>query len=216
MSNRILIVSGGTWHDFEGFNRWAEPVLRADNYTVECTTDFNRLLKLDNKQTRGVIINTSLGGSTDNSGRKGVDFTQEQVSALRTWVNAGGGLLAFHSATVSSESNEQYQKLVGGRFLTHPEACVFTVYPMAQKHAITEGVEAFEIKDELYIQSVRDDIDIHMVTVHQGVGHPMAWTRSEGNGRVVHLAPGHFFEVWENPAFKRLFRQSVAWVCTCY
>jgi uncharacterized protein len=84
---------------------------------------------------------------------------------------------------------------------------------MARKHAITEGVEAFEIKDEFYIQSVGNDIDVHMVAILQGAAHPMAWTRSEGDGRVVHLAPGHFYEVWENAAFKRLFRQSVAWMC---
>jgi len=51
-----------------------------------------------------------------------------------------------------------------------------------------------------------------MVAVNQGVAHPMAWSKQEGAGRVVHIAPGHFPEVWNHPLYQRLMLHAVNWL----
>jgi len=102
--------------------------------------------------------------------------------------------------------------LFGGVFLSHPEPFTFTVAPLSGEHPITAGIQAFEIHDEFYIQKYDPSVQIHMAAVHQGMVYPMAWSRTEVKGRVAHVAPGHFPEVWNHPVYQQLMLQTAAWL----
>jgi type 1 glutamine amidotransferase len=134
------------------------------------------------------------------------------VEGLVRWVRAGGALLAAHAATVVGESDPALGKLIGGVFVSHPPQFAFTVYPMFGEHPITAGIEAFTVHDEFYVERYSPDVHLHLVACDRGVAYPMAWSKSEGRGRVAHLAPGHSQAVWDLKPYQQLLLQTLEWL----
>lgn len=211
MTTKILLMLGGVHHDFDGFAAAFEEIVGGGDVTITASYDGDALLGLADSGVDVVALYTCLGGA-QKDGVVAEDFTPEQTAGLVRWVEAGGRLLALHAATVLRESNMAMRSLIGGRFLSHPPQFDFTVSPLARPHPITEGVGAFGVHDEFYMQDVDDGIAIHMTAEDRGVVHPMVWTKPAGTGRVVYIAPGHTASAWANPGFRRLLRQSLAWL----
>jgi len=208
---RVLLVLGGTWHNFEGYADFLGDLLRVAGHEIELTYDFDDLNRISDSSFDVVALYTCLGGSDDGHS-VGTDLDAEQTSSLVEWVRNGGGLLPLHCATVVAESNPELIRLFGGTFVSHPPECTFHVYPMYPGHAITHGAQSFEVFDELYIQDYHESVDVHLIAVHDGTSYPMAWTRTEGNGRVAHVALGHSEKVWNLPEYGRMILQAVDWV----
>ena len=210
-ARKILLLLGGHYHDFAGFEAAVRQVLEPE-CEIEATYDPERLGSLKDVGTVMLYTCHVEPPRHENEGLRYVEgIPDRETAALVEWVRSGGGLAAVHSATTIRESNRKLIRLVGGRFLSHPPRLSFTVYPLSRPHPVTDGVGAFSIVDELYTQEV-GEVDVHMAAVSDDVMHPMVWTRTEGDGRVVHLAPGHDREVWHHPSYQRLLRQSIAWV----
>jgi uncharacterized protein len=141
-------------------------------------------------------------------------FQDLHAEPLARFLAAGGSLLSLHSATVACQTSPLLQKLSGGVFVGHPPAFAFTVYPTYNQHPITQGVTAFSVFDEFYVQRIEPDVTVHMIALDRGVAYPMLWTRSEGKGRVAHIAIGHDARVWNLPPYQQLIRQAVDWLTT--
>ena len=208
---RILLLLGGTYHDFDGFANAITPVFRKNGYDVEATYDPEALMCLDKNRLDIVVMYTCLGG-TKQDDKTGEDLTAAQTESLVKWVQDGGGLLAAHAATVIGESNSELRRLIGGVFVSHPPGFSFCVYPMFREHPIMRGVEAFSVHDELYLETYDETVDIHMVSLDRGICYPVVWSKCEGKGRVAHIALGHSSCVWELPSYKQLMLQAVEWV----
>lgn len=211
MTTKILLLLGGVHHDFEGFAAAFREILGEDRYTITTTYDGDALLRLREDGVKIVAIYTCLGGA-QKDGVVAEDLTVEQTGALRMWVRDGGGLLALHAATVLRESNMPMRALIGGRFLSHPPQFDFTVTPLAHKHPILDGVRAFSVRDEFYIQEFDPEITIQMTAEDRGAVYPMVWTKNEGRGRVVYIAPGHTASTWATDNYRQLLRQSTRWL----
>lgn len=208
---RLLIITGGAYHDFEGFEQFATELFEADGCDVRLTREPS---DVEHPDADVVLIYTCFVQPPEDPNASFTyleGLSDSDSAALADWVRAGGGLLALHSATTIRESNTELQRLFGGRFLDHPPRYPITVYPLAIPHPMTDGVGAFTVFDELYTQEY-GDVDVHMVTFDRGTAYPMAWTRSEGAGRVAHISPGHDESVWLNPDYRRLLRQTVSWL----
>ncbi len=209
---KVLIILGGTWHDFDGFAATMQPVFEQAGYTVEATYELEALTRLDKIGCKAVLLYTCLTEQLEDGRPATLKHSDAQVVALVEWVRNGGGLLAAHAATVAGQSSPALRALMGGAFVTHPPAFAFTVYPLYREHPITAGIEAFTVHDELYVQEYNADVEVHAVTVDRGVAYPMVWSRSEGRGRVVHVAPGHGPEVWSLKPYQRLMQQALDWL----
>jgi type 1 glutamine amidotransferase len=210
---RILLVLGGTWHDFEGFAATMEPVMKAAGHTVETTYDLDALTRLDEERYDVVLLCTCLGVPEEGENDPvPAGHTDAQVEALSTWVRSGGGLLAAHAATVAGQSNAVLRELMGGVFVSHPPRFTFAVYPMYRRHPITDGVEAFTVHDEFYVEVHELSVDVHMVAIDRGVAYPMVWTKNVGAGRVAHVGMGHDEKVWCLGPYQRVMLQAVAWL----
>jgi hypothetical protein len=203
----MLLLLGGDYHDFEGFADAVRPLFEVDGYAVEATYDLMALERLAEEEIDLVLMYTCFSADSADSAPN-----VAQSEALFDWVQAGGGLLAVHGATVIPEDNRTLRGLVGGTFISHPPQFAFTVTPMAQTHPITRDVAAFTVEDELYLHRYREDVRLQMVAVDRGIAHPMVWTREEGGGRVAYVAPGHSAAAWEHPAYGQLLRQAAAWL----
>lgn len=208
-AKNILLLLGGTYHDFDGYAAAMQPVFTQLGHHIEATYDLDALTQLDEREVDVLLIYTCLGNpdQPDDTG-----FNAEQTESLSQWVRRGGGLLAAHAATVTGQVNPAFARLVGGAFISHPPQFVFSVYPMARPHPITAGIEAFAVHDEFYMQSYDDSVEIHMAAMDRGICYPMVWTRTEGRGRVAHVAPGHGPAVWALPAYQQLMTQTVDWL----
>jgi type 1 glutamine amidotransferase len=209
----ILIILGGTWHDFDGFTTVLRPVFEDAGYRVTPTYDFDVLTRLGGSDYDVTLLYTCVGEVRDDPDAKTAPgFSEAQVTGLLEWVRAGGGLLAAHAATVAGQSSPVLKALLGGVFVTHPPQFAFTVYPLYREHPITAGIEAFTVRDELYVQAYDATVEIHAVTIDRGVAYPMVWSRCEGQGRVAHVALGHGPEVWNLPPYQRLMLQAANWL----
>lgn len=209
----MLLLLGGIYHDFEGYREIMTPVFQKNGYQVRATYDFDMLLEAELQQVDVVVLNTCLGGPRKN-GPWAADLNAAQTAALVAWVQAGGGLLGLHAASVIGEGGQRLRRLLGGYFVEHPPEAEFTVMPMYRTHPITRGVEAFTVQDELFVNAYEADIAIHMVAQHRRVCHPLVWTRREGAGRVAYIGIGHSEKVWTLPAYQQLVTQALAWLST--
>ena len=211
MSRKILLLLGGVQHDFAGFAAAFGEIVSDPTHTITATYDGDALLRLREEEVDVVAIYTCLGGA-QKDGVVAEDLTAEQTAALVKWVQAGGGLLALHAATVMREGNQPLRGLIGGRFLSHPPQFDFTVTPLARTHPVTAGVRAFSVHDEFYMQDFDGNIAIHMTAEDRGTVYPMVWTKSAGHGRVVYIAPGHTASTWAEEKFRQLLRHGVDWL----
>jgi len=212
-AKRVLLILGGMYHDFEGFAAAMRLLIEGAGYAIDPTYDLDLLTQLDRSDYDLVMSYTSLSphreGHEDTSPET---LTDDQVRGLTSWVSTGGALLAVHGATVSGIPNPAMRALLGGVFVSHPPQFSFMVYPMYRPHPITEGIEAFAVTDEFYVQEYDQSDDLHMVAIDRGVAYPMVWTREQGQGRVAHIAMGHGPAVWRLPQYQQLILQAVAWL----
>ena len=209
----ILILLGGLWHDFDGFAGAMGSLLEPHGFQVEATYDLDSLSHLDENHYDLVLSYTCLSPHREGFNDTGPEsLTDSQTNSLVNWIRSGGALLAVHAATVIGESDPALGELIGGVFVSHPPPFTFTVYPIFGGHPITAGIEAFAVRDEFYMETHTSAVQVHMVAFDRGVAYPMTWSKTEGRGRVVHIAPGHSREVWDLAPYQRLLLQAINWL----
>jgi type 1 glutamine amidotransferase len=127
------------------------------------------------------------------------------------YVRQGKGLLAIHSGTAEYAETPVLRSLLGGIFAYHPEQCPVTVSPLPG-HPLSAGATPFTLTDEHYFMTMDDpEVDVFVTTTSEHGEQPGAWRRTEGNGRVAVLTPGHNLEVWLHPSFQTLLHNSLRW-----
>ena len=211
INKHTLLLLGGTWHDFDGFAVAMQPIFEEAGCDLDATYDLERLTQLEEGCYDLVILYTCLTEQREDGTPSTLWPTDVQVESLVRWVQAGGGLLATHAATVCPKV-PAWCRLMGGTFIEHPPQSSFTVYPVFHKHPITTNIEAFTVHDELYIQQPEPGVDVLAVTTDRGTAYPMVWCKADGYGRVAHIAPGHGPETWNQPLYRRLIQQTIQWL----
>ena len=138
-------------------------------------------------------------------------WVDEQVQrAFLEYVRQGGGLLAVHSGTVYADYPTM-RGLIGGAFLNHPPQCPVTVEPQPG-HPLTADSAPFTAVDEHYQMALDDSqADVFLTTTSEHGTQPGGWTRTEGEGRVCVLTPGHNLEIWLQPSFQALLLNALRW-----
>ncbi|MBX3010801.1 MAG: ThuA domain-containing protein [Caldilineaceae bacterium] len=138
-------------------------------------------------------------------------MTPAVEAALRDHVRAGNGLLVIHSGTAGYRETTVLRELLGGVFERHPKQCPVTVEPQAN-HPLTMGSTPFTLVDEHYFMEMTDvPVDCFLHSHSEHGTQPAGWTRTEGDGRVCVLTPGHHVEVWLHPAYQTLLQNSLRW-----
>lgn len=138
--------------------------------------------------------------------------TEELQSVFESFVRNGGGLLAVHSGTAGYREAHIIRSILGGVFTHHPEQCDVTVETVG-RHIITDGFEAFTLKDEHYfMEIIDDDLCVFLTSKSQHGEQPAGWVHTYGKGKVCVLTPGHNVEVWLHPSFQLLLKNSLNWL----
>lgn len=138
----------------------------------------------------------------------------EQV-ALADWVADGGRWFALHGTNSALDLGRPvrsprvfplFAKVLGSQFVAHPPIAPYTVSVTDPRHPLCEGIEPFEVTDELYLCERHDPGDQHVLlhTTYTGDAagfeesswldadpRPVAYLRPWGSGQVLYLTLGH-------------------------
>ena len=137
--------------------------------------------------------------------------TDEVQAAFRDYVRKGNGLLVIHSGSAEYRDRPVLRGVLGGVFASHPPQCPVTVEPRAD-HPLTAGSTPFTLVDEHYMMEMDDaQADVFLTTRSEHGVQPGGWTRTEGDGRVCVLTPGHNLPVWLHPSYQTLIRNALRW-----
>ena len=143
----------------------------------------------------------------------GENLTEDQAQGLLHGIaNKGIGFVGTHSASDSFKETPGFINMVGGKFLSHPSFWpLLTFKVLDHHHPVVEGVEDFEMEEELYLMETYGHFDLLMSTWWQGFERPITWVKPYGHGRVLYTALGHDKQQTENPNFQKIVVNGVRW-----
>ena len=146
----------------------------------------------------------------------------ERVRSGRTHV------LAIHSTTDSCHRWDEFGQVVGARFDGHPWTQELTIEIADADHPATCRLpDPWSLEDEIYLfRALRPDARILLRLRPDGldmsrpgarvpdIGFPLAWTLSEGSGRVFYTSLGHFPAAYENVLYLDHLYGGLSWLLT--
>jgi uncharacterized protein len=206
---RVLIVGGGTSHDFAQFFQRADSVTLSaigaqPGYTDVPADIASRL------QSADVLYLTTNQPLPDAATR----------AAIMAHAKAGKGILIGHAGAWLNWRDwpELSREVVGGVARAHRRLGEFEVKVTAPTHPVMQGVPAtFTLRDELY-RFIPDTTGAHIevlataVEQETGVTYPIVFTVQHPNARIVVNTLGHDDAAHGHPAYQRMLQNSVRWV----
>lgn len=153
-------------------------------------------------------------------------LSEQQKADLLAFVNSGKGFVGIHSATDTFYRWPEYGRMIGGYFDEHPWHEEVTIRVEDRDHPATRHLgESFVITDEIYQFKNWSRADLHVLlsldptsvdldndSVHrQDRDFGIAWTRTQGKGRVFYTALGHRPEVWQDARFQQHLVEGLRW-----
>jgi type 1 glutamine amidotransferase len=201
-----LLLTGGMYHDVDGFEAVAKELLTGSRYAVELHRQGDGLRRLSHGVFDCVVLYTCWDPRIMNPALTEFRLTREAVDTLTAWVHAGGHCFAIHGATVGADLYPGFAELLGASFIGHPPQTAFEITPCHPiDHPIIVGIKPFTVNDELYLHRMHALVNVLLTARYKGEDQPILWEHEVGKGRVVYNALGHDPGVWNHPVFRDLF-----------
>ncbi len=176
--------------------------------------------------------------------------TPEETVAIKAFLDGGGRWLALHGTNSVLRFTEggvdtpnerpDVMEILGTQFKAHPPIGSFRVEVTDKAHALTRGLDDFDIIDELYVSNTTAPIKVLMQTRFDGeatgfvdarydnVVVPILYLRDFGRGGVLYNTLGHcrsHFDVidlmpfwdhpercgWNYPVYYETLRRGIRW-----
>ncbi|MFZ4142411.1 ThuA domain-containing protein [Streptomyces griseoincarnatus] len=140
---------------------------------------------------------------------------------LAAYVEGGGGFVGVHAAACTEYGWPYYGDLLGARFAGHPPVQPGRALVEDHDHPATRHLPpVWEVTDEWYdfrtsprpsarVLLSADESSYDGGTM--GDDHPLAWCRTQGEGRVFYTALGHTVEAYDDPLFRAHLRGGITW-----
>ncbi len=140
---------------------------------------------------------------------------------LLNYVKGGKGFFVQHLASASFPKWEEFGKLCGRKWVMrtsgHGPRAVFESKIVDTGHPITKGLSNFETDDELYAK-LQGTGEIHVLVSADSdwskVTEPLVFTKTYGQGRVVHNAYGHDRKALMTPEVQKIIARGTEWAAT--
>jgi len=161
-------------------------------FTVDISVDPTKFSATGLQGYAVVVLIDSSGMPFGNPGTDSMD-------ALLSFVRGGGGLVGIHSASlVDYAPTSTFVTLLGGKFSGHPGGLRNSTCLSEGTHpAVVDLPKPYVVVDEFYtFVSMNADDQIDLRCAGAGGVLPIAWHRTEGNGRVFYTGLGHAPEEW--------------------
>jgi hypothetical protein len=148
-------------------------------------------------------------------------ITEEQGTAIKEFVAAGGGLFAYHNSSNISLFSKNFRDVMGGAYLGHPPLRPFKVKVVNPDHPLTRGIRDFMVNDEQhYVSYDKDARDILLRSENidglnfetYGATAISGWAYDYGKGRVVFTAVGHTLHALWQTEYYKIQKNAVRWL----
>jgi type 1 glutamine amidotransferase len=206
----MLTATAGFRHDSIGAARQSlSSLATANGFTINATEDLSAV-------NASTLANTDVLFFALTSGE--LAFTPEQKAAILNFVSQGGGFLGAHSASDTLYDWPEYGDLLGAYFREHPWTQQATVIVEDRTHPSTATMpDRFSIQEEFY--AFRDNprprvqvlLRLDAASVGSSGDYPLAWSKSQGRGRVYYSALGHFASTWTDARFQQQIAGAIRW-----
>lgn len=144
----------------------------------------------------------------------------------------GGGWVGFHHATLLGEFDGYamwpwFSTFMGDvRYVNYiPGFAKATVNVEARRHPVMKGVPASFVveKEEWYTYNKSPRLNVHVLAtvdettytpdsnIKMGGDHPVIWSNEQMKARNVYIFMGHHPNLFDNEAFKTIFRNAIFW-----
>jgi uncharacterized protein len=209
---RSLILSGGgayadPWHPFAATSERIAEILTSLGHEVE----ISEAVAERAADLRGydlVAVNAASGEDADTSAAE---------AGLTAALDRGIGVLAIHVGACGLLRLPRWEAVTGAAWAsgqsTHPKVglCRITTHP--ERHPLVAPVHDFDLIDERYAWLRIDPGIVPLADhEHEGVIHPLLWTRSYRASRVVTDLLGHDERSYDSPEHRDLIARAARWL----
>ena len=212
----VVVVTGGHDFDHDPFFTMLRQCPRF-NVTEAAQKDHSELFEDISNWNYDVIV---LYNMTQNISPK------RQANFATLLKDKGVGLVAMHHAMGAYQEWEQYRQITGTKYPLKPQQIDGAQFATGtyqhdvdlnikvanSKHAITRGMEDFEIHDEGYKGCwFAKDNQVLLTVDHPASDKAVAWTRTFGKARVFTIQLGHDAKAYVNPNLGQLISRGICW-----
>lgn len=206
---RVLIVGGGSSHDFDRWYKGADSeTLESDGLAEVTYTDNTDSIAYYLQETDVLYLSNNQPINDPNVRKAIFDF-----------VAAGNGLILGHAALWYNWADwpEYNRQLVSGGSRGHDPYGSFNVEIINTNHPITKGVkQEFTLKDELYYFKLDPNgpgIEVLAMASapDSNESFPSVFVVNHPQGRIVGVALGHDAASHDIPAYQTLLKNAVKW-----
>jgi type 1 glutamine amidotransferase len=141
--------------------------------------------------------------------------TPEQRDRLRTFAEAGKGIVILHHAICGYvDWPWWYENVAGGRYLPTSTYLHDVTIPVKIEgtHPVTAGLKDFTIFDETYKGMwISDKVKVLASTTEKSADGPLVWISPFEKSRVVFVQMGHGHQAHRDANYRQLVRQAIEW-----
>jgi len=153
-----------------------------------------------------------------------VPMTEDDLRAFQAYVASGRPVLGFHGGIASYNERDGFPQLLGFSWIwgvtAHTPVGNWQVRATKEDSPLTQGVEAFETRDEIYyniqVTPGMRDLAVHAVGIYHEMRTPLLLTaeggRVEGAGKVAYFGLGHETGSLDAPEVEKIFNQTIQWL----
>lgn len=211
---KVLIVTGG--HDYDRAPFYAAfDAIPSISYDTIVHPEANKLIASPRVNDYDVLIFYDMGE----------EITTMQKEAYINLLQKGKSFIYLHHALVSYQDWPEFAKIAGGQYHTRPVVVkgdtlranyqhdvIIPVMVENEDHPVTKGINDFEIRDEIYIDSeILPGVTPLLSTTHPKSMRYLAWINNYGNSEVLYIQLGHGESGLSDPNFRKLLRQAIEW-----
>ena len=196
-----------------------EDLGKANGWEVVTTAKSSLLTDLDLNRFDVIVFN-------NNCGNKGPVMKAEEQSALKAYVQGGGGFVGVHCAGAlwKEGGNFQtwYEGLIGTKLIDHPKVQQAKLNIEDQTHLATRHLpKEWIVTDEWHRfgsnprENVRVlisvDEDSYKGKQKMGGDHPFTWCHQYDGGRSFFTSLGHTKAIYKNANFQKMIEGGIVW-----
>jgi type 1 glutamine amidotransferase len=212
MSKKVLMVWGG-WdgHEPKQCVDVFAPLLQESGFEVQISDNLDVYKDEDLMSELSLIVPVWTMGQIE----------REQERGLLDAVHNGVGIAGWHGGMADSfRANTEYQFMVGGQWVAHPDGIIDYEVNIISDDPIVEGIQAFRMKSEQYYLHVDPGNEVLATTTFRGsisspwingTTIPVVWKRMWGNGKVFYSSLGHVASDFEVDEAREIQLRGLVW-----
>lgn len=140
------------------------------------------------------------------------ELSERALKSIEHFMREGNLLLVLHHG-LSYQSTETFARMVGAKFITHPEMQDIQ-FTWEVGHPLGMQQKEFSLYEEPYqLDMFDDDKQIFLWYEMDEERYPAGWSKNFGKGSMVYMMPGHDTRTFVHSGYKNVLQKIVQTWC---